>query len=86
MRHNQRSIQLPSSPRCRQRVHQGSQLRAIRRLNRIQTWLIMLTMLQGVALLALIRLAPPAMRWSAPSPQPEVTLSPAAKVPNQRRV
>lgn len=72
MKHHHRPVQLPAFPRCRERTRQGSQPPAIRSLNRIQAWLITLTLLQGVALLALIRLSQVPMRWSSPSPRPEV--------------
>jgi hypothetical protein len=84
MKHHHRPVQLPAFPRCRQRERQGSQPPAIRTLNHIQAWLFALTLLQGVALLALIRLGQVPMRWSSPSPRPEVGISRQARPPVQR--
>ncbi len=82
--HHQRPPQLPAFPRCRQRMRQGAQPPAIRNLNRIQAWLVALTLLQGMALLALIRLGHEPMRWSAPSTRPEAAFSSQPRVPSQR--
>ena len=84
MKHHHRPVQLPAFPRCRQRTRQGSQPPAIRSLIRIQAWLIALTLLQGVALLALIRLGQVPMHWSSPSPRPKAALSSQAGTPSQR--
>lgn len=84
MKNHHRPLQLPVFPRCRQRMRQGAQPPAIRNLNRIQAWLIALTLLQGMALLALIRLGDMPMRWSAPSPRPEGAFSSQARVLSQR--
>ena len=86
MKHHHRPVQLPAFPRCRQRERQGSQPPAIRSLNRIQAWLIALTLLQGVALLALFQMGPMRFRWSAPSPQPEVAIAYPATNPSHRSV
>jgi hypothetical protein len=84
MTRHHRPLQLPAFPRCSQQMRQGSQSSAIRHLNRIQAWMIALTLLQGMALLALIRLGQMPMRWSAPSPRPETARSSQAEVPNLR--
>ena len=84
MKQHHRPVQLPAFPRCRQRTRQGSQPPAIRSLIRIQAWLIALTLLQGVALLTLIRMGKVPMHWSSPSPRPEAALRRQAKPPVQR--
>jgi hypothetical protein len=84
MTRHHRSLQLPTFPRCSQRMRQGSQSQAIRHLKRIQAWMIALTLLQGMALLALIRLGHVPMRWSAPSPRPETARSSQGEVPKLR--
>jgi hypothetical protein len=84
MSNHHRSLQLPAIPRCRQRMRQVSQPTAIRNLNRIEAWLIALTLLQGMALLALVRLGHEPTRWSVPSPGPEAALRCQARVPNLR--
>jgi hypothetical protein len=86
MKHHHRPVQLPAFPRCRERTRQESQPPAIKSLNRIQAWLITLTLLQGVALLALFRMGPMRFRWSAPSPRPEVAIAYPATNPSHRSV
>jgi hypothetical protein len=84
MSNHHRPLQLPVFPRCRQRMRQGSQPPAIRNLNRVQAWLIALTLLQGLTLLTLIRLGHVSMRWSVPSPRPEAAFSCQARGPSLR--
>ena len=84
MSSHHRPLQLPAFPRCRQRMRQVSQPPAIRNPNRIEAWLIALTLLQGMALLALVRLGHEPMHWSIPSPRPEAAFSCQARVPKLR--
>lgn len=80
MKHQHRPLQLPAFPRCRQRMPQESQPQTVRNLTRLQTWLIVLTLLQGMTLMALVRLGNMTMPWSAPSPRPEKPFSSQARV------
>lgn len=84
MTRQHRPPQLPAFPRCRQRILQEAQPQTVRNLIRIQTWLIVLTLLQGMTLLALVRLGNVPMRWPAPSPRPETAFNSQARIPSMR--